>query len=55
VRIWFGEQIDLTDFYVKRDSIRTHKEISDFLMDNIARLGEKDREWLNRERGRSDE
>jgi 1-acyl-sn-glycerol-3-phosphate acyltransferase len=55
VRIWFGEPIDLSDFYVKRDSIRTHKEISDFLMDNIARLGEKDREWLNRERENSDE
>jgi 1-acyl-sn-glycerol-3-phosphate acyltransferase len=55
VRIWFGEPIDLSDFYVRRDSIRTHKEISDFLMENIARLGEKDREWLKGEQGKSDE
>jgi hypothetical protein len=54
VRIWFGEPIDLSDFYVRRDSIRTHKEISDSLMENIARLGEKDREWLKGEQGKSD-
>ncbi len=43
IRIWFGEQIDLTDFYAKGDRIRTHKEIADFLMTKIAELGEKDR------------
>ena len=43
VRIWFGEPIELDEFYSKRDSIRTHKEISDFLMTKIAELGEKDR------------
>ncbi len=43
VRIWFGETIDLTDFYSKRDAIRTHKEIADHLMSKIAELGEKDR------------
>ncbi len=43
VRIWFGEQIDLTEFYVKGDRIRTHKEIGDFLMSKIAELGEQDR------------
>ena len=48
VRIWFGEPIDLSEFYVKRDSIRTHKEIADFLMGRIANLGEKDREWMQR-------
>jgi 1-acyl-sn-glycerol-3-phosphate acyltransferase len=43
VRIWFGEPIELTEFYTKRDSLRTHKEISDFLMKKIGELGEKDR------------
>ena len=43
VRIWFGEPIDLDEFYEKRDSVRTHKEISDFLMTKIGELGEKDR------------
>jgi 1-acyl-sn-glycerol-3-phosphate acyltransferase len=42
VRIWFGEPIELTEFYTKRDSLRTHKEISDFLMKKIGELGEKD-------------
>ena len=43
VRIWFGEPIELGEFYAKRDSVRTHKEISDFLMAKIGELGEKDR------------
>ena len=43
VRIWFGEPIELNEFYTKRDSVRTHKEISDFLMTKIGELGEKDR------------
>lgn len=46
VRIWFGEIIDLSEFHGKRDSLRTHKEISDFLMTKIADLGEEDREWM---------
>ena len=45
VRIWFGEEIDLSDFRGKRDALRTHKEISDYLMEQIKALGEKDREW----------
>ena len=44
VRIWFGEPIDLNAFYEKRDAIRTHKEIVDFLMTKIGALAEKDRE-----------
>lgn len=44
VRIWFGESIDLSDFYGQRDSVRTHKKIADFLMTKISELGEKDRE-----------
>jgi len=46
VRIWFGEPVDLSEFFEKRDSIRTHKEIADFLMTRIADLGERDREWM---------
>jgi len=46
VRIWFGLPIDLSEFRGKRDSLRTHKEISDFLMKDIAALGEKDRKWI---------
>jgi 1-acyl-sn-glycerol-3-phosphate acyltransferase len=48
VRIWFGEQIDLSQFHGKRDSLRTHKEIADHLMSKIGELGEKDRSWINR-------
>lgn len=44
VRIWFGEQVDLSEFYEKSDRLRTHKEIGDFLMTKIAELGEKDKE-----------
>ncbi len=46
VRIWFGEEIDLSSFYGKRDALRTHKEISDHLMTKIEALGEMDREWM---------
>jgi 1-acyl-sn-glycerol-3-phosphate acyltransferase len=48
VRIWFGEAIDLSEFYGKRDSLRTHKEIADHLMTEISGLGEKDRAWMQR-------
>lgn len=43
VRIYFGEPLDIGEFYNKRDSIRTHKEIADRLMLAIAELGEIDR------------
>lgn len=43
VRIWFGEPLDLSAFFEKRDSLRTHKEIADYLMEEIAALGERDR------------
>jgi 1-acyl-sn-glycerol-3-phosphate acyltransferase len=46
VRIWFGQPLELGEFRGKRDSLRTHKEIADFLMTKIAELGEKDREWM---------
>ena len=44
IRIWFGEPLDLNEFYSRGDRIRTHKEIADFLMTKIAEIGEKDRE-----------
>ena len=45
VRIWFGEQIDLDEFYAKADRLRTHKELADHLMASIASLAERDRDW----------
>ena len=44
IRIWFGEPIDLSEFYPRGDRLRTHKEISDHLMSKIAELGDKDRQ-----------
>jgi 1-acyl-sn-glycerol-3-phosphate acyltransferase len=44
VRIHFGPAIDLTEFQTRRDSVRTYKEIADFVMTKIAELGDRDRE-----------
>lgn len=44
VRIWFGEPIELSEFYERGDRVRTHKEIADHLMTKIADLAESDRE-----------
>lgn len=54
VRIWFGEQIDLSEFYEKSDRLRTHKEIADFLMKKIGDLAEKDKEIYGREKTAKD-
>ncbi|HEX8558776.1 MAG TPA: lysophospholipid acyltransferase family protein [Pyrinomonadaceae bacterium] len=43
VRVHFGPVLDLSDFYDRRDSVRTYKEIADFCMSKIAELGESDR------------
>jgi 1-acyl-sn-glycerol-3-phosphate acyltransferase len=43
IRIHFGAQLDLSQFFSKRDSVRTYKEIADFVMGKIAELGEQDR------------
>ncbi len=48
VRIWFGEQVDLTEFYEKGDRLRTHKEIADHLMVKIAELGRADMEIFDK-------
>jgi 1-acyl-sn-glycerol-3-phosphate acyltransferase len=42
VRIRFGEELDLSEFYTRPDRLRTHKEIADFLMTKIAELAEED-------------
>jgi 1-acyl-sn-glycerol-3-phosphate acyltransferase len=47
VRVWFGEPIELSQFYEKGDRVRTHKEIADFLMTKIGELGEKDKLFMN--------
>lgn len=43
VRIWFGEEIDLSEFYARDDRLRTHKELADCLMEKIAVLADKDK------------
>lgn len=48
VRIWFGEPVDLSEFYEKSDRLRTHKEIADTLMEHVAELGEKDRKFVEK-------
>ena len=55
VRIWFGEPLELNEFYDKRDSLRTHKEIADRLMSKIAELGEMDRDEFGRAEDKGNE
>ncbi|HEU5235645.1 MAG TPA: hypothetical protein VFU37_00800, partial [Pyrinomonadaceae bacterium] len=43
IRIHFGEQLDLSEFIVKKDHVRTYKEIGEFVMSKIAELGQRDR------------
>jgi 1-acyl-sn-glycerol-3-phosphate acyltransferase len=43
VRVHFGPALDFSEFYERRDSVRTYKEIADFVMAKIAELGEQDR------------
>lgn len=47
VRVWFGASLDFSQFYEKSDRLRTHKEIADFLMAEIAKLGEADKKFMN--------
>ncbi len=46
VRVHFGPALDFSEFYERRDSVRTYKEIADFVMSKIAELGEQDRAAL---------
>lgn len=48
IRIHFGRQIDISPFLAKRDSVRTYKEIADFVMMKITELGEEDRKIISR-------
>lgn len=43
IRIWFGDPVDLREFFEMRDSIRTHKALTDHLMEKIGELAELDR------------
>ncbi len=43
IRIHFGEALDFADYLERRDSVRTYKEIADYVMSKIAELGEQDR------------
>ena len=53
VRVRFGPAIDFSEFYERRDSVRTYKEIADFCMSKIAELGEQDRASLPAEAARA--
>jgi len=43
VRVRFGPRIDFSEFYGRRDSVRTYKEIAEHAMSKIAELAEQDR------------
>jgi 1-acyl-sn-glycerol-3-phosphate acyltransferase len=46
IRIHFGPRLVLSNFLVKKDHLRTYKEISQFVMSKIAELGEQDRAMI---------
>lgn len=48
IRVHFGEQLDFSEFTSKRDSVRTYKEIADFVMMKIGELGEQDRKMYSK-------
>lgn len=48
IRIWFGEEIQLDEYYTQRNAVRTHKKIADFLMEKIGELGELDKEFMKK-------
>lgn len=53
IRIYFGEPLDLSEFYTKRDSLRTHKEIADFLMQKIGELADEDKRTFGETKSRT--
>jgi len=57
IRIWFGEPLEMDEFYDKRDAVRTHKAMADLMMEKIAELGEQDRKafGVKGEQGGNDE
>jgi hypothetical protein len=40
--------LDIAAFLDKRDSVRTYKEIADFVMSKIAELADRDREMYGK-------
>ena len=54
VRLWFGEPLDLSEFYGQRNSLRTHKKLADRLMEEIGELGKQDRDWMALEENPAD-
>jgi 1-acyl-sn-glycerol-3-phosphate acyltransferase len=48
IRVRFGPPLDFTEFYPKRDSLRTYKEIADHVMSKITELAEQDRAEFGR-------
>jgi 1-acyl-sn-glycerol-3-phosphate acyltransferase len=51
VRVHFGPAIEFSDYYERRDSVRTYKEIADRVMEKIAALGEQDRALVRKDEG----
>jgi 1-acyl-sn-glycerol-3-phosphate acyltransferase len=45
VIVVFGEPLDLSPFYAKGNRLRTQKEVSDFVLDEIRKLGQREREY----------
>jgi 1-acyl-sn-glycerol-3-phosphate acyltransferase len=54
IRVRFGAPLDFEEFYPRRDSVRTYKEIADYLMSKIAELAEQDRAEFGRAAGSKD-
>jgi 1-acyl-sn-glycerol-3-phosphate acyltransferase len=43
IRVHFGTPLDLAPYLLKKDHVRTYKEIAELVMSKIAELGEEDR------------
>ncbi len=43
IRIHFGPRIDFSDYFTRKDHVRTYMEIGELVMKRIADLGEQDR------------
>jgi len=53
IRIYFGKQLDLSEFIAKKNHVRTYKEITEFVMSKIIELGNHDREQIELEENNS--
>jgi 1-acyl-sn-glycerol-3-phosphate acyltransferase len=43
IRIHFGRCLDLSEYYAMKNHVRTYKAIADYVMSEVAKLGEMDR------------